>query len=117
MSGIGFLVIIVAFGFLWFVLVRPQKKRRVDQERMLSAVSVGDEVLTVGGIYGTVATLDDDEVGVEIAPGLRVRVARRAIAGVVEADDDEDETPDEPADEDEEAAGAVAESPVDGNRG
>jgi preprotein translocase subunit YajC len=98
MSGLGFLLIIVAFGFLWFVLVRPQKRRRVQQEQMLSAIEPGDEILTAGGIYGSVVSVADDEVTVEIAPGTEVRVARRAIAGIVPKDDDggtEDTEPDE----------------------
>jgi preprotein translocase subunit YajC len=82
-NSFGFLIIIVAFAFLWFVLVRPQKRRQVEQQRMLSDLRVGDEVLTAGGIYGRVTALRDDEVRVELAPELEVRVARRAIAGIV----------------------------------
>ncbi|HVS84600.1 MAG TPA: preprotein translocase subunit YajC [Gaiellaceae bacterium] len=73
---------IVAFAFLWFVLVRPQKRRQVAQQQMLSELKVGDEVLTAGGLYGRVTRLDDDVVGVEAAPGLELRIARRAIAGI-----------------------------------
>ena len=96
MSGFGFLIIIVAFAFLWLVLVRPQKRRQVEQQRMLQDLRDGDEVLTAGGIYGRVTGLGEDEVTVEIAPQLRVRVARRAIAGVVR-DEDEPATVEEPA--------------------
>jgi preprotein translocase subunit YajC len=49
---------------------------------MLGDLRVGDEVLTAGGIYGTISRLDEDQVTVEIAPNTEVRVARRAIAGV-----------------------------------
>jgi preprotein translocase subunit YajC len=49
---------------------------------MLGDLRVGDEVLTAGGIYGTISRLDEDQVTVEIAPRTEVRVARRAIAGV-----------------------------------
>jgi len=82
MSSFGFLILIVAFAFLWLVLVRPQRRRQTEQQKMLSDLHVGDEVLTAGGIYGTITRLDENEVTVEIAPDLRVRVARRAIAGV-----------------------------------
>jgi preprotein translocase subunit YajC len=82
-SGFGFLLIIVAFVFLYFVLVRPQKRRQLQQQRMLDDLQVGDEVVTAGGIYGEITRLDDaDDVYVRIAPELEVRVARRAIAGV-----------------------------------
>jgi preprotein translocase subunit YajC len=89
----GFLLIIVAFAFLYFVLVRPQKRRQVEQARLLGNLEVGDEVLTAGGIYGHIKSIDGDELMVEIAPQLEVRVARRAIGGVVKSEADEaDET-------------------------
>ena len=83
MSGLAFLIIIIALGFLYFVLLRPQKRRQVDSQRMLDSLEVGDEVVTAGGIFGTITALDEDEVRVEIAPQLQVRVARRAIGAVV----------------------------------
>ena len=54
MGGAGFLVIIIAFGFLYFVLIRPQKKRQLASQRMLNELHVGDEVVTAGGIYGEI---------------------------------------------------------------
>ena len=82
-GGSGFfLIIIVAFLLLWLIVVRPQRRRQSQQQKMLSELHVGDEVLTAGGIYGTVSRVDDDQVTVEIAPRTEVRVARRAIAGV-----------------------------------
>jgi preprotein translocase subunit YajC len=84
MSGAGFLLIIVAFVFLYFVLVRPQRRRQVAAQQMLASLKEGDEVVTAGGIYGRVTEfVSDDDVMVEIAPQLRVRVARRAIGGIV----------------------------------
>jgi preprotein translocase subunit YajC len=81
-GGSFFLIIIVAFLLLWLIVVRPQRKRQTQQRQMLNELRVGDEVLTAGGIYGTVSRLDEDRVTVEIAPNLEVQVARRAIAGV-----------------------------------
>jgi preprotein translocase subunit YajC len=82
-GGSGFfLIIIVAFLLLWLIVVRPQRKRQTRQQEMLGDLRVGDEVLTAGGIYGTISRLDEDQVTVEIAPRTEVRVARRAIAGV-----------------------------------
>ena len=104
-GGSGFfLLIIVAFGFLWLVLVRPQKKRQVAQQQMLNELKVGDEVLTAGGIYGEITRLGDDEdVYVRIAPELEVRVARRAIGGVVVPPEPEPEAEPEPEPEPEES--------------
>jgi preprotein translocase subunit YajC len=91
-SGSGFFfIIIIAFLLLWLIVVRPQRKRQNQQQRMLSDLRVGDEVLTAGGIFGTVSRIEDDRVTVEIAPRTEVRVARRAIAGVTR--DPEDEEP------------------------
>jgi len=83
MSGPGFLLIVVAFAFLYFVLIRPQKKRQLESRRMVETIKVGDEVITAAGIYGRVTELHDDDLTVEIAPHVNVRVARRAIGGVV----------------------------------
>jgi preprotein translocase subunit YajC len=94
-GGSGFfLLIILAFAFLWLVLVRPQKKRQLAQQRMLSEVKVGDEVVTAGGIDGRVTEDVGDDVMLRIAPDLEVRVARRAIGGVVPPD--EPEQPEQP---------------------
>jgi preprotein translocase subunit YajC len=85
------LFIVLAFGLVYLLFVRPQRKRQSQQQQMMSDLRVGDEVLTVGGIYGTVSQLDEDEVTVEIAPSTEVRVARRAIAGVTREPEEEDE--------------------------
>src|SRR4051794_9857800 len=100
-GGSGFfLLIIVAFAFLWLVLVRPQKKRQVAQRQMLNELKPGDEVVTAGGIYGEITRLgeSDEDVYIRIAPTLEVRVARRAIGGgVVEPGPEEAEEPAAPA--------------------
>ncbi len=96
-----FLIIIVAFAVLWLVVVRPQKRRQSQQQQMVSELRVGDEVLTAGGIYGTISRVDDDQITVEIAPKTEVRVARRAIAGVTsEPDPAEERESEEPQDDD-----------------
>lgn len=82
MNGFGFLIVVVALAFLWFALVRPQKKRQQLQSRMWQTLELGDEVVTAGGIYGEVAGFADDDVLLRIAPEVEVRVARRAIAAV-----------------------------------
>ena len=87
MGGSGFLLIIVAFAFLYFVLIRPQKRRQLQARQLASGLAVGDEVVTSGGIYGTITGLGDEDVKVEIAPQLEVRVARRAIGAVVPKDE------------------------------
>jgi preprotein translocase subunit YajC len=104
----GLLIIIALFGVLWFVMIRPQRAKAAAQAQMLSAVAVGDEILTVGGIYGIVQELEPDEDGgdlvVEIADGIHVRVARKALAMVIKPDADDDEEEDEDAEADDEDA-------------
>lgn len=95
-SGILF-IIIIAFLLLWLIVIRPQRKRQSQQQDMLGDLRVGDEVLTAGGIYGTISRLDEDQITVLIAPKTEVLVARRAIAAVTrEPEDDEDAEADEP---------------------
>jgi preprotein translocase subunit YajC len=99
-SGGGgfFLLLIVAFVALYFIMVRPQKRRQLQQQRMLNDAGVGSQILTAGGIYGEITAVGDDEVTVRIAPDTEVRIARRAIAGVItpETDETELEAPEEP---------------------
>lgn len=90
-------IIILAFGVIYLLFVRPQKKRQSQQQQMVNELRVGDEVLTAGGIYGTISQLDEDQVTVEIAPKTEVRVARRAIAGVTREPEPEPEEEEEAA--------------------
>jgi preprotein translocase subunit YajC len=93
-GGSGFFLLIIAFGFLYFVLVRPQRRRQQDARQMIAALKPGDEVVTAGGIYGTVTELlDDDDVLLEIAPELKVRVARKAIGAVIHREDEPETVP------------------------
>jgi preprotein translocase subunit YajC len=77
-----FLPLILMGGVFYFLLIRPQQKRARAQQELLSAVDVGDEVITTAGIYGTVTEIDDDEgtVTVEISPGTRIRMLKSGIA-------------------------------------
>jgi preprotein translocase subunit YajC len=67
----------------WFLFVRPRRRMVARQRDLFSTLSEGDQIVTAGGMYGTVVALDGDEVRLEIAPEVVVRVARRAIAGRV----------------------------------
>lgn len=80
---IYFAVLAVAFFLL---IVRPQRRRAQAHRLFVGALEVGDEVMTTGGILGTVRSLDDDLVELEIAPGTVIRVARMAITQPVGAD-------------------------------
>jgi preprotein translocase subunit YajC len=123
-GGSGFIfIIVIGFLLLYLIVVRPQKRRQNQQQQMLGDLRVGDEVLTAGGIYGTVLEVDEDEVTVQIAPGTEVRVARRAIAGITREEEEDEEAvePDEAAEPEETADAeepqAAAGSPVEGPAG
>jgi preprotein translocase subunit YajC len=72
-----FAVIAVAFFLL---IVRPQRKRITAHRALVAALEIGDEVVTTGGIFGTIRGLDDDQVQLEVATGVVIAVARAAIA-------------------------------------
>jgi preprotein translocase subunit YajC len=90
----GLLVIVALFVVFWLLLIRPQRRRQRAQEDMLGRLRVGDEIVTAGGLYGDITAIEGDEVYVEIADGVEVRVARRAVAGVLPDEDDEPEEDD-----------------------
>jgi preprotein translocase subunit YajC len=82
---VGYLIIIVVlFAAMWLFLVRPQRRRQVEQSQLQDSIAEGDEILTAGGIHGTVRGVEDETVRVEIAPGTIVRLDRRAVATVVQ---------------------------------
>jgi preprotein translocase subunit YajC len=85
-----YLVILVAAFF--FLIVRPQRRQQMIRRQIIAAVQVGDQIITSGGVYGTVVALAADALDLEIAPGVTIKVARGAVA---ERIFDEDETDDE----------------------
>ena len=88
-----YLFILVLLALVWFMLIRPQRRRQQEAQRLLESIGVGKEIVTAGGLYGTVTAIEDDEVRVEIADGVEVRVAKRAVAGVVSDDENDPEEP------------------------
>jgi len=112
----GILIIAVLFGVLWFAMIRPQRAKVQAQQRLLNTVEVGDEILTVGGIYGIVQEVEPDEDGgdlvVEIAEGIHVRIARKALATVIKPEEDDEDDEDEDAGD---VADAADDDVVDGD--
>ncbi len=81
----GFIVVmILLFAVMYFFIIRPQKKKAAQHKEKLNAIRRGDRVVTGGGIIGTVSkVMDDDELTIEIADGVKVRVRRALIASIV----------------------------------
>lgn len=80
-GGFGsFLPLIIILALLWLVLLRPQQKRAKNRREMLSRLEVGDEVVMSSGVYGRIASFDEQTVFVDIADNVRVKVTRDSIA-------------------------------------
>jgi preprotein translocase subunit YajC len=94
---LAFLIVI-----FYFMLIRPQRRRVEQHRRLLSSIGVGDEVVTIGGMYGIVGRMGEEDIELEISPGTTIRVVKSAIARRVTEDLEPDETPDE-AEEEEQA--------------
>jgi len=96
---VGYLIIIVVlFAAMWLFLIRPQRRRQVEQARLQDSIAAGDEILTAGGVYGTVRAIEEDVVQMEIAPGTVIKLDRRAVATVVQEPEPEAEIEPEPDD-------------------
>ncbi len=94
----GFLfVLIAAFALMYLLLIRPQRTQQRRHNELVERLKVGDEVITVGGLYGDVTDVHPDRVSLEIAEDVEVEVAKRAIASVLPPAVDEE--PEEEADE------------------
>jgi preprotein translocase subunit YajC len=78
-----FILLLAMLGFMYFLLIRPQRQQARRHTEMLDQLKVGDEVITSGGIYGEVTELDAERVMLEIDDDVRIAVAKRAIASVV----------------------------------
>lgn len=71
----------LVLGIFYFVILLPMRKRQKKVQEFLSALKVGDKVVTSGGIYGSIAKIGDEAVQLQIAPNVRVDVSRAAIVG------------------------------------
>jgi preprotein translocase subunit YajC len=93
----GYFFILILLALMWFLLIRPQRRRQLEAQKMINSLEVGKEIVTAGGLYGTITDMEDDELHVEIADGVEVRIAKRAVAAVVT----EEEEPEEPEESEE----------------
>ncbi|NOZ43553.1 MAG: preprotein translocase subunit YajC [Alphaproteobacteria bacterium] len=84
-SAIGqFIPIILVIAVMYFLMVRPQQKRAKEHKAMVSALRRGDHVITSGGIVAKVSkVIDDKEIELEIAPGVKIKIIRSTISTVV----------------------------------
>jgi preprotein translocase subunit YajC len=86
-SGGMLIIYVVAFiAIFYFMAIRPQQKQRKAHQALLSSLKKGDRILTAAGIYGTVKRLEETVVVVEIAKGVTIKIARRAVAEIIRDD-------------------------------
>jgi preprotein translocase subunit YajC len=97
----GYFFILVLLALMWFLLIRPQRRRQLEAQKMIDSLEVGKEIVTAGGLYGTITDMEDDELRVEVADGVEVRIAKRAVAAVVTEEEEPEETEAEEAPEEE----------------
>ncbi|GGL64380.1 preprotein translocase subunit YajC [Wenxinia marina] len=85
MQGLESLIpLILIFAIMYFLLIRPQQRKLKEHQAMVGALRRGDQVITQGGLIGKVTKVrDDNEIDVELAPGVVVRVVRSTVAQVV----------------------------------
>jgi preprotein translocase subunit YajC len=87
MEGIiGFAPLILLFVLFYFLLIRPQTQQQKKRKALLDSLQEGNKIRTIGGIYGTVEKIKDDELTVRIADNVRIRLARFGVETIINKD-------------------------------
>ena len=74
------MIMVVFFAFIYFVMIRPQRKRQKEQQTMMRELQRGDKVITAGGIYGTIESISEDSIIIKIESGTTMRVNKGSVA-------------------------------------
>ncbi|MDQ3661902.1 MAG: preprotein translocase subunit YajC [Actinomycetota bacterium] len=92
MEGASSLIFLILMGAVfYFMLVRPQRRRVQQHRALVDSLSIGDEVVTIGGLFGTITRLNEDDVELRVDSTTTLRFLKTSIARVVVVDDQEDE--------------------------
>lgn len=83
-----FIVMGLIFFIFYFLIIKPQKQKEAELRKMLKALDKNDEVVTIGGIYGTIISVKDNSVVLRISDNVKVEVQKNAIAGLRKASTD-----------------------------
>lgn len=109
----------LVFVIFYFLIIRPQNKKKKEAESMLKALKKGDKVVSIGGIHGTIQSIKDDSVVLKIDGNTKMTLSRSAISSVSEQSRPSKKTVEEPveevAEEPEEAVAESEEATEDGN--
>ena len=79
---------VLIFAVFYFIVILPAKKQQKKKDAMIAGLKKGDRVVTNGGIYGSVAAVEDQSLLLKVAENVKIRVAKSAIAGMVAGEDD-----------------------------
>ena len=90
-GGILFIWILVFFGIFYFLAIRPQRRQKQAHREMMAMMKRGDEVVTIGGMFGTVRKIGDDWIELEVGRGTRVRFLKRAISSIISEEEEDEE--------------------------
>ena len=105
-SGVTTLIFLVLmFVLFYFLLIRPQQRRARQQRQLLESLEIGDEVMTIGGMFGTITAMDDEAVTVQVAPGVDIRMVKSAIARKLVLNEEGDGVEEQDESQEEEEAG------------
>ncbi|HEX2047299.1 MAG TPA: preprotein translocase subunit YajC [Acidimicrobiales bacterium] len=94
------LALLITFGLMWVLLILPQQRRMRQHQEVIASLEVGDEVVTAGGVYGTITSVDEDTLAVEVAPGVVLRVLRNAVSQRIGPPEEDEELSDDEVSED-----------------
>ena len=85
------LVPLFIVGLMWALLIRPHQRRLRQHQAVVNSLRPGDEIITAGGVYGRVRSVDERSMTVEVAPGVELRLVRQAVSERIAREDDDDE--------------------------
>jgi len=72
--------LVLMFAMFYFLIIRPQRKRQQEHQALVSSLKIGDKVVTIGGIYGSIESMTDDSIVLKIESGAMIRMSRSSIA-------------------------------------
>lgn len=77
------LLLLAMLGVFYFVVIRPQRKQQQEHQELVESLTVGDDVITFGGLHGTIVALDDETVDLEVTDDIVIRYERQSVGRVV----------------------------------
>jgi preprotein translocase subunit YajC len=112
-SLVSFFPFIIIIAIFYFLIIRPQNKKQKETQRMLGALKKGDKVVTIGGIHGTISSIDGTDVIVKVDDNTKIKFLRSAVSNVLNAREEKTEKIEEKKDDKEDAPSKTAEENVE----